>query len=103
MAHAALAAIQLALERAPPILALIRARGAAGNIELSGPEDFAQISVSVADELTERPHDYAAALEGNLDYDDLLPFESRSANRGLRSAQLSPRISHSARSAVSLS
>lgn len=71
--HAALAAIQLALERAHPILAAIRSAGATTD-ELSDTEHLAQVAILVADELVERLDDYAAALEGDLDYDDLLPF-----------------------------
>ena len=71
--HAALVAIQLALERAHPVLAATRLPGASPP-ELSDVEHHAQLAVSVADELAERLDDYAAALEGDLDDDSLLPF-----------------------------
>jgi hypothetical protein len=70
--HAALAAIQLALERAHPHLAATRLAGGSPP-ELSEVEHLAQLAVCTADELAERLDDYAAALEGDLD-DDLLPF-----------------------------
>ena len=70
--HAALAAIQLALEGAHPLLAATRLPGKR-RPDLSDVEHLAQLALSVADELAERLHDYAAALEGDLD-DDLLPF-----------------------------
>ncbi len=73
-AQAVLAAIQLALERAHPILAALRAMRPSYP-ELSDPEHFAQLAILAADELSERLHDYAAALEGDDDDDDeLLPF-----------------------------
>ncbi len=72
MVHAALGAIQLALERAHPVLARILPTGHA--IELSDPEHLALVASLAANELAERLHDYAASLEGELDPDDLLPF-----------------------------
>jgi hypothetical protein len=72
MVHAALGAIQLALERAHPVLPRLGATGPA--IELSDSEHLAQVAILAADELAERLHDYAASLEGEFDPDDLLPF-----------------------------
>jgi hypothetical protein len=72
MLHAALVAIELALERAHPILPHL---GAAGSIiELSDSEHLAQLAILAAEELAERLHDYAASLEADVDPDDLLPF-----------------------------
>ena len=74
-AHAVLAAIQLALERAHPLLASLRAvRGP--RVELSDIEHLAQLAVLTADELAERLDDYAAALESDTgaELDELLPF-----------------------------
>jgi hypothetical protein len=71
--HAALAAIQLALERAHPVLPALRLSGA-GTRELSDAEHLAQLVICAANELAERLDDYAAALEGDLDDDSLLPF-----------------------------
>lgn len=73
LTHAALAAIQLALERAHPILATLRSKGTTST-ELSDAEHFAQVVLLVTDELAERLDDYAAALEGSVDLDDILPF-----------------------------
>jgi hypothetical protein len=70
--HAALVAIQLALERAHPLLAATRLP-ARNPPELSDVEHFAQLAVYAAEELAERLDDYAAALERDL-ADDLLPF-----------------------------
>lgn len=71
--HAALVAIQLALERAHPLLTATRLAGGPAP-ELSDVEHFAQLALCTADELAARLDDYAAALEGDLDDDDLLPF-----------------------------
>lgn len=75
-AHAVLAAIQLALERAHPILASLRSLTASSRVELSDVEHLAQLAVLTADELAERLDDYAAALESdNGDSESqLLPF-----------------------------
>lgn len=70
-AQAVLAAIQLTLDRAHPILAIPRSRDAPGP-ELSDAEHFAQLAVLAAEDLAERLADYAAALE--RDHDDPLPF-----------------------------
>lgn len=71
--HAALVAIQLALERAHPLLTATRFAGGSPP-ELCDVEHLAQLALRTADELAERLDDYAAALEGDLDDDDLLPF-----------------------------
>jgi hypothetical protein len=70
-AQAVLAAIQLALERAHPILAAIRSVRTS-NTELSDSEHLAQMAILTADELSERLDDYAAALESQDD--EFLPF-----------------------------
>ena len=72
-AQAVLAAIQLALERAHPILAAIRSVRTP-NTELSDSEHLAQMAILTADELSERLDDYAAALENDSADDELLPF-----------------------------
>jgi hypothetical protein len=75
-AHAVLAAIQLALERAHPVLASLRSVRAS-RVELSDAEHLAQLAVLTADELAERLDDYAAALESESADDlesELLPF-----------------------------
>ena len=72
-AHAVLAAIQLALERAHPVLAAIRSVRAP-NTELSDPEHLAQMAILTADELSERLDDYAAALANGCADDEFLPF-----------------------------
>lgn len=75
-AHAVLAAVQLALERAHPILATLRAARPT-TPELSDAEHLAQLAVLSVDELAERLDDYAAALEADGDHDleaELLPF-----------------------------
>jgi hypothetical protein len=71
--HAALAAVQMALERAHPMLAALRSTRTTP-IKLSDAEHLAQLVLVVADELAERLDDYAAALEGDADFEDLLPF-----------------------------
>ena len=71
-----LAAIQLALERAHPVLATLHSVRASST-ELSDAEHLAQLAVLAADELAERLDDYAAALECDSDDDresELLPF-----------------------------
>lgn len=73
MTQAVLAAIQLALERAHPVLAVLGSPGAQA-VELSDAEHFAQLAILVIDDLAEHLDDYAAALEGDVDHDDLLPF-----------------------------
>ncbi len=73
-AHAVLAAIQLALERAHPILAAIRSVQKPVPV-LSDSEHLAQMAILTADELAERLDDYAAALENDdCIEDELLPF-----------------------------
>ena len=73
-AQAVLAAIQLALERAHPILAALHSARIAST-ELSDAEHLAQLVVLTADELAERLDDYAAALEGeDPDESERLPF-----------------------------
>lgn len=75
-AQAVLAAVQLALERAHPILAALHSVRAS-TIELSDAEHLAQLAVLTADELAERLDDYAAALEADSGDDhesELLPF-----------------------------
>jgi hypothetical protein len=71
-AHAVLAAIQLALERAHPVLVAIRSVRTPSP-ELSDAEHLAQMAILTADELAERLDDYAAALESET-VDELLPF-----------------------------
>ena len=73
-AHAVLAAIQLALERAHPVLAAVRSVRTPIPA-LSDSEHLAQMAILTADELAERLDDYAAALEedGALE-SELLPF-----------------------------
>jgi hypothetical protein len=72
-AQAVLAAIQLALERAHPVLAALRSVHAS-QTELSDAEHLAQLAVLTADELAERLDDYAAALESDDLESELLPF-----------------------------
>jgi hypothetical protein len=72
-AQAALAAVQLALERAHPILAAFRTVRPS-HPDLSDPEHLAQIALLSAHELSGRLDDYAAALQSDDDHDDLLPF-----------------------------
>ena len=72
-AQAVLAAIQLALERAHPVLSALGALHPSPP-ELSDPEHFAQLALLTVDELSERLDDYAAALESDDDHCDLLPF-----------------------------
>jgi hypothetical protein len=75
-AHAVLAAIQLALERAHPILTSLRSIRTS-RVELSDTEHLAQAALLTADELAERLDDYAAALEadgGDEHESELLPF-----------------------------
>jgi hypothetical protein len=74
-AQAVLAAVQLALERAHPILASLRSVRVS-SVELADTEHLAQLAVLTANELAERLDDYAAALEvdGSDLESDLLPF-----------------------------
>ncbi len=72
-AQAVLVAIQLALERAHPILSALRAVRTS-QPALSDPEHLAQLAILTADELSERLDDYAAALESHDDQNELLPF-----------------------------
>lgn len=71
--QAVLVAIQLALERAHPILSALRSVRSS-KPELSDPEHLAQLAILTADELSERLDDYAAALESDDDHGELLPF-----------------------------
>lgn len=76
-AQAVLVAVQLALERAHPILAALHSVRSSSSIELSDAEHLAQLVVLTTDELAECLDDYAAALEGDTGDDhgsDLLPF-----------------------------
>ena len=72
-AQAVLAAIQLALERAHPVLAALRSVRIS-KTELSDAEHLAQLAVLTADELAERLDDYAASLESDDHESELLPF-----------------------------